>query len=93
MKLRIFEEYIDFYNFLDSHDLLSAHESLEAFKVSYSLINKGCGCGKAGRVKKVEDEYLKLTSNMDQELLNKIKVAGQFGSIQMYFHGNLIFQG
>lgn len=95
MKIKIFDGFVDFYNFLSDHNLLEVHKDLEPFTSAYGRINVGCSCGKAKRIKMTEDAFIICASSAlkEKDSLDAIKTAGQFSEIQVYINGRLLFKG
>lgn len=95
MKIKIFDGWVDFYNFLEKYELLQVHDGFEPFIAAYNRINVGCGCKKAVRIKETEDAFITAASSIlrEEKVLNKIKTTGQFTEVQIYLNGNLFFKG
>ncbi len=96
MNIKILEGYVEFFNFLNDYELQGLSPSFQPFLDAYSVINKGCGCGKAKRMADAENLYkdiVSITLQVDPDLVNEMKLKAQVGEIQMYWSGNLIYKG
>ena len=95
MKIKIFNSYVDFYNFINDYEITDLNPTFGPFITAYEGINKGCGCQRGKRMEAALDSYRNVISmlQVDAEVLEKIKVEGQYSEIQMYNEGVLLFKG
>tara|TARA_Y100000361_G_scaffold137864_1_gene139628 strand:+ start:444 stop:731 length:288 start_codon:yes stop_codon:yes gene_type:complete len=94
MKIKIFDSYVDFYNFLMDYEIVSLDPSFQAFVDRYNNINKGCGCRRNARIAEVVQAYRDVIGmlQVDPPTLEQIKIQGQYSEVQMYHEGVLLFK-
>lgn len=94
MKIKVFDSYVDFYNFLNDYEILALDPSFKAFADAYNNINKGCGCRRNARIADTERAYRDIVAmlQVDPNILEQIKLQGQYSEIQMYHEGILLFK-
>jgi len=94
MKIKIFDSYVDFYNFLVDYEIVNSDPSFEAFVNGYNNINKGCGCMRNSRIAQVVQTYRDVIGmlQVDPQTLELIKIQGQYSEVQMYHEGVLLFK-
>jgi hypothetical protein len=95
MKIKIFDSYADFYNFIEAFEMINLSPVFSEFATHYNNINVGCGCSRKARVQTAVDSYRDTVAllQVDGDLLNQLKTGAQYSEIQMYHEGNLIFKG
>ena len=94
MKIKIFDNYVDFFNFLNDYELINASASFQAFVNAYNSINKGCRCQRNSRIQNAVNTYRDIVGILqsDEDLLELIKIQGQYSEIQMYHEGVLLYK-
>ena len=95
MKIKVFDSYVDFYNFINDYEITTLTPSFQPFIEAYDAINKGCGCRRKNRLQVALDRYRDVISllQVDADILENIKVLGQYAEIQMYHEGVLLYKG
>ena len=95
MRVKIFDGFVAFFNFLEQQSMLDAYPEFQSFVDLYKKINVGCGCQKAVRVKRTEEQYDLLTRQMSlfPVILQDIKNKTDTEEIQFYMNGVLTFKG
>jgi len=95
MKVKIFDGFVAFFNFLEQQSMLDAYPEFQSFVHLYKKINVGCGCQKAVRVKKTEEQYDLLARQMSlfPVILQEIKNRTETEEVQFHMNGVLIFKG
>lgn len=94
MKIKIFDSYVDFYNFIVDYEMLSSSASYQSFADKYNNINKGCGCRRNARIAEVVQAYRDVIAllQIDSNMLEQIKIQAQYSEVQMYHEGVLLFK-
>ena len=94
MKIKIFDNYVDFFNFLNDYELINASASFQAFVNAYNSINRGGGCQSNSRIQNAVNTYRDIVGILqsDEDLLELIKIQGQYSEIQMYHEGVLLYK-
>jgi hypothetical protein len=95
MRIKIFDGIRDFYNFINDHEITDMTPTFGPFITAYDAISVGCGCTRKARVQVAVDRYRDIVSllQVDTDILEKIKIQGQFSEIQIYQDGTLFFKG
>ena len=95
--MKVFSEYLEFYNFLKQTDLPPDIQDVKSricmpFMNAVGNIDKGCGCQKQKRKDRIVTEYLALGSKMTEEDTLPIKLYFQVSVLQFKHNQGLFFE-